>query len=209
MGFSHNYKGFLMDWLLFVSNFLMASFLPGINMTLALNYGILIGYKKTLFMISGSVLALGIVAFLSATSIGIIIIKKPFIFEIIKVCGGIYILYLAFKIFISTSKIKDSKVTYILNAKELFMQGFIACITNPKAWIFLAALLPPFLDKSNPFNAKMFLLIFIILCIEFFSFSVYALGGTFLKKFITKYISIVQKLSTILLSIVALWMIFW
>lgn len=198
-----------MDWLLFVSNFVMVSFLPGINMTLALNYGILIGYKKTLFMISGAVIALGLVAILSATSIGVIIIKKPFVFEIVKICGGIYILYLAIKIFTSTSNIKDSKITHILTHKELFMQGFITCITNPKAWIFLAALLPPFLDKSNPFNAKMFLLIAIILTIEFVSFSVYTLGGSFLKKFITKYIFLAQKISAILLIIVALWMIFW
>lgn len=187
----------------------MVSFLPGINMTLALNYGIVIGYKKPLFMIFGSIIALGIVAFLSATSIGVIIIKQPTIFGIIKIFGGIYILYLVFKIFSSSTKLKDIKVAQILNNKELFVQGFITCIANPKAWIFLGALLPPFLDKQNPFNAKMFLLIGIILIIEFFSFNVYTLGGGILKKFIVKYISLVQKISAILLSAVALWMIFW
>lgn len=51
------------------------------------------------------------------------------------------------------------------------------CSINPKVWIFIATLLSPFLDKTNPVNQKMFILIFIIMLIEFISYNTYALGG--------------------------------
>lgn len=59
-----------MDWLLFITTFWAISLLPGLNMTLALSLGMSVGYTKTLFMMAGATISLGIVAFVCAVSVG-------------------------------------------------------------------------------------------------------------------------------------------
>lgn len=177
-------------------------------MSLALSLSLNIGYKKTMFMILGGVFGLGFVSLVCAVGVGALIITKPEIFEILKVVGGIYILFLSYKMFMANSKFKDVKAVKPLSNLELFVQGFMTCNINPKAWIFLATLLPPFLDRENPINLKMFILIFIIMLIEFLSYNTYALGGLAFKKLMSKHVQVVEKISAFLMGVIGIWIIF-
>lgn len=197
-----------MDWMIFISNFVFISLLPGINMTLALNFGINLGYKRTIYMMIGQILSLGIVASLCVSGLGFIVINRPSFFVFIKFVGGIYIVFLAIKLFISTSRMIKTNQNYSLGKKELFLQGLIASISNPKAWIFLATLLPPFVDVQNPFGLRSFMLVFVIMMIEFFSLSLYAFGGVLIWKFMSKYMRIFEIISALLLFSIGAYMIF-
>ncbi|QNH08985.1 hypothetical protein GZ983_004990 [Campylobacter fetus] len=70
-----------MDWLLFITTFWVISLLPGLNMTLALSLGMSVGYKKTLFMMAGATISLGIVAFVCVVSVGAVLAKFPIFFK--------------------------------------------------------------------------------------------------------------------------------
>ncbi|MCZ6168493.1 LysE family translocator [Campylobacter ureolyticus] len=201
-----------MDYLLFISTFAAASYLPGINMMMALSLSLKFGYKKTLFMILGGTLGLGFVSLVCSLGASAIIINHPNIFKIIKILGGIYIIYLSFEIFLNASELREHEnLSFNSNLKLLhlrfFLQGFVICNTNPKAWIFIATLLPPFLDKQNPINSKMFLLIFIIMLIEFISYNTYAIGGVWMKHAMKNKVKILERISAILMLIVGIWII--
>ncbi|PSM52589.1 hypothetical protein CRN67_02340 [Campylobacter blaseri] len=84
-------------------------------------------------MILGGVLGLGFVSLECCLGTSVIIINHPNVFHILKTIGGLYILYLSYQMFIKNSKF------------QTFFKRFFICNINPKAWIFISTLLPPFI----------------------------------------------------------------
>lgn len=183
------------------------AFLPGIDMSLALSLSLSLGHKKTLFMIFGGTLSLMIVALICAIGVGTLILNHPEIFRVFKLLAGIYILYTAYKIARSSLRVESFKVEKEVSKQTLFIQGFIADFSNPKAWIFMATLLPPFLDKTSLINSRLFIIISLIGIIQLIAFNAYALGGAMFRIFMNKYLNILSFLSAILLGIVGIWLI--
>lgn len=196
-----------MDYLLFISTFTAAAFLPGIDMSLALSLGLSVGFRKTLFMIAGGTISLMIVAFICAIGVGTIILNHPDIFRVFKILAGIYILYVAYSIARSTLVVESKNIKSQISNKALFIQGFITNFTNPKAWIFVATLLPPFLDKTSLINNRLFIIVSLIGITQVIAFVSYAGGGAVFRKFMNSHIKYLTTLSAILLCIVGIWLI--
>ena len=71
------------------------------------------------------------------------------VFEFIRIAGGIYLIYLGYKIWTSKieTNIKKEKVTKTSYAGN-FLKGFLISASNPKVIIFYIAFLPTFVDLS-------------------------------------------------------------
>ena len=100
------------------------------------------------------------------------------------------------------------------NAKlgTLFVYGFTSCLSNPKSWAAFVALLPPFLDKAAPLNAKFALIVALVIVIEFANMCLYMLGGLMLRKVLATRAALFQRFSATLIVLVALMMVvsvFW
>jgi len=66
----------------------------------------------------------------------------------LQIAGGAYILYLAQQSF-SASEISDEADRKpSMGVFEAVFSGFVACVSNPKAIIFFAALFPGFIDPN-------------------------------------------------------------
>ena len=193
-----------MDYFLFIATYALISILPGINMMFAMSIGLSFGLKKALIAIFGLLISLGILSFICGVGIGVLIVKIPIFMFLIKILGGAYLLYMSYKIYKSSANLTIPN----LSKKELFTQGFICNMANPKAWIFIGALLPKFLDSQNILSARLFILIAIMLIIEFCSLMIYATGGAAFRKFMSDKISIISKFSAILIALVAILLIF-
>ena len=104
------------------------------------------GLATTAGLITGCILHTTLLAF----GLSALITASPTIFYGIKIFGAVYLLYLAFKVFNSDSKITlTSKVTK-KPYNKLFKQGVIMNILNPKVMIFFLAFFPGFLwDKDG------------------------------------------------------------
>ncbi|ALF59376.1 LysE family translocator [Psychrobacter urativorans] len=77
----------------FVSTFFISA-TPGPNMLLAFQYGLNYGVKRTLWTLAG--LSLGLFILLLSTLLGLDVISRqsPWLLTLIKVVGGLYLLYL-------------------------------------------------------------------------------------------------------------------
>ncbi|ALV24498.1 transporter, LysE family [Campylobacter iguaniorum] len=195
-----------MDWLLFIGFFWVASLMPGLNMTLALSLGMSVGYKKTLYMMFGATLSLGIVAFVCAFSAGALLLKFPLFFQIFTLICAFYLLYLSYKMFKGSKFSLENKATDI-SPKALFWQGFMSSISNPKAWALFVALMPPFLDKADPFGSRLYMMIAVLMVIEMIDFHIYALGGMSFKKILPTKAYLLEKISATLIGAIAIIMI--
>lgn len=68
----------------FVPTFFFVSITPGLCMTLALTLGMTIGVRKTLWMMSGELIGVGIVATAAVLGVAAIIAENPQIFMFLK-----------------------------------------------------------------------------------------------------------------------------
>lgn len=112
---------------------------------------------------SGIVSALGIGtgalfhAFLATVGISLIILTSPILFMIIKILGGMYLIYLGYKALFNKSN--SSSLETVSNDKlsKIYFQGIITNIFNPKVALFFIAFLPQFVDTNADSSILAFL----------------------------------------------------
>ncbi len=102
------------------------------------------GFLVTLGLCTGllvhtSVVALGIVAIFQTSAVA---------FNTLKITGALYLLYLAWQAFSSSTTPIDEAKEEQASWKQLYSRGIIMNITNPKVVIFFLAFLPQFTNPS-------------------------------------------------------------
>lgn len=117
------------------------------SMSSGLNYGFRHGYWNAI----GLQIALLIQIMIVAAGVGVLFATTPLAFQMVKWFGVAYLLYLAYLQW--TAPIKDIEIQHEKKNKSisaLVLNGFVVNISNPKAIVFLLAVLPQFLDLSKP-----------------------------------------------------------
>ncbi|HCR96693.1 MULTISPECIES: LysE family translocator [Halomonas] len=203
-----------MNWAtlsIFVPTFLFVSLTPGMCMTLAMVLGMTQGVKRTLWMMMGELVGVGLVAAAAGAGVAALMLRQPELFTVFKWVGGAYLAYLGIMMWRSRGRMA---IPSELNAGPaagrltLAMQGFVTAVANPKGWAFFMVLLPPFLDSSRPLGSQLVLLIVVILLIEFASLLVYAVGGKTLRKTLGKSgnVRLLNRIAGTLMMGVGLWL---
>lgn len=117
------------------------------SMSSGLNYGFKRGYWNAL----GLQLALLVQIAIVAAGVGVLFATTPWAFLVVKWFGVCYLLYLAYLQW--TAPIQSIQIQQDLPNKsrsKLVLHGFLVNMSNPKAIVFLLAVLPQFLDLSKP-----------------------------------------------------------
>ncbi|EXF98258.1 LysE family transporter [Acinetobacter baumannii] len=117
------------------------------SMSSGLNYGFRHGYWNAI----GLQIALLIQIMIVAAGVGVLFATPPLVFKAVKWFGVAYLLYLAYLQW--TAPVKDIEIQHEKKDKSvsaLLLNGFVVNISNPKAIVFLLAVLPQFLDLSKP-----------------------------------------------------------
>ena len=81
-------------WLLYLITCFGSAVVPGPNALLVLTHGALHGSRRTLFTISGGVLGFAVVLALCALGLGALIQASATWFTVLKVVGGLYLIWL-------------------------------------------------------------------------------------------------------------------
>ena len=117
------------------------------SMTSGLNYGFRRGYWNAL----GLQLALMVQIAIVAAGVGVLFATTPWAFLAVKWFGVLYLLYLAYLQWTAPSQSIDIQVEAKQKSiPKLVLHGFFINMSNPKAIVFLLAVLPQFLDLSKP-----------------------------------------------------------
>ncbi len=113
--------------------------------------------------LAGIVSALGIGtgglvhALLATAGVSIIILTSPILFLMMKVVGGLYLIYLGISTLFLKSKIKANESMKDSKFSKIYMQGVLTNILNPKVALFFIAFLPQFLNTSTDTKSILFL----------------------------------------------------
>jgi threonine/homoserine/homoserine lactone efflux protein len=138
------------NFLLFVTVSLLPALSPGPGMLLALSNALRFGPRATFYSALGNSLGLLVLGFAVAFGLAAIFAISAVAFTVIKILGAAYLVYLGVKLW------RDGKSLSLPGADQvqfdpgrLFRQAFLVSITNPKAMVLLAALIPPFVDHTQ------------------------------------------------------------
>jgi threonine/homoserine/homoserine lactone efflux protein len=158
---------------------------PGPDNVFVLMQSVIYGKKYGLATILGLMTGCIIHTIFLAVGISSIIKDNNNIFLGIKLFGAVYLLYLAYKVYGSSSVISVS--TDKIEKKtpfKLFKIGFIMNVLNPKVTIFFLALFPGFLFTEKLSISLQFLILgALFIVVSFVVFSCIALlGGTISEK---------------------------
>ncbi len=140
--------------------------------TQSLTNGAKSGIATTAGLISGCIVHTTLLAF----GVSIIITTSPVLFYTIKVLGACYLIYLAWKVFRSDGNIKLDKKAGRRSYRELFVQGVIMNLVNPKVLIFFLAFFPAFIwDESGNTVKQIYILGITFMIVSFMVFGGMAL----------------------------------
>lgn len=161
---------------------------PGPDNIFVLIQSVVHGKKYGLATIVGLMTGCIIHTVFLALGVSTIIKNNSFIFFGIKLFGALYLFFLAYKVFKSSSVISIS--TEEIEKKspvQLFKVGFIMNVLNPKVTLFFLALFPGFLfSESLSLSVQFFILGAIFIVVSFIVFSVIAILGGAISKEIKK-----------------------
>ena len=167
--------------LLFSTTVFVASIIPGPSMLLALTHGMHYGARRTIASAMGNVTVTLIQASVSIAGLGAILIASETIFQLIKLAGAAYLIYMGIVILrssktpFSPTTINDSTKSNSL--KRMYLQAAFVTAGNPKAIVFFTAVFPQFIDPDAGFLTQSCTLLSIGAFIAFFCFMIYAMAG--------------------------------
>ena len=198
-----------MNFLLFFITLAPISMMPGINMTYAMSVGMSFGYKHSFFVMAGQLLAIAFVSFSCMLGVGAVLHHFDYAFKALNIIAGLYMLYLGVMLFFGKGELSITNVSNLPSKKQMFINGLIVSVSNPKAWIFFSALLPTFLDKDAPFSlTRMCVITVTLVFIEFFALNIYALGGAMLKKFLQTHLRLLEICTAIIVCTIGVLLLF-
>ncbi|TDF83435.1 LysE family transporter [Pseudomonas sp. H9] len=142
----------LETWLAFFAACWVISLSPGAgaiaSMSCGLQYGFWRGYWNALGLQLGLVLQIAIIA----AGVGAILAASATAFQLIKWFGVAYLVYLAVKQWraLPSDLSDESAVRPIGKPLSLVFRGFLVNVSNPKALVFMLAVLPQFINPHAP-----------------------------------------------------------
>lgn len=186
---------------------------PGPDNIFVLTQSIVNGKKKGLATVAGLMMGCLVHTTLLAFGVSVLIKENETIYQLIKLFGAAYLLFLAYKVFKSPSEIYlNTQGLENKSLGELFKQGFIMNVLNPKVTIFFLAFFPGFLfsDKLNTIF-QFYILGFIFIVVSFLIFGTIAVLSDFLGKYLKEsrmVVSFLKWLQIIVFIVIAVYLIF-
>ncbi|MFY0631634.1 MAG: LysE family translocator [Flavobacteriaceae bacterium] len=150
---------------------------PGPDNIFVMMQSVVYGRKYGLATVAGLMTGCIIHTTLVAFGVSVIIQENENIFLGIKLLGAAYLLYLAYKVFKSDSKIAmNTEGVQKKTPFQLFKTGFLMNLLNPKVTIFFLALFPGFMfSKTLSTIIQFYVLGGLFILTSFIIFSIIAL----------------------------------
>jgi len=182
-----NYEVFLLTGILL-------NLIPGADTMYIVGRSISQGRKAGVYSVFGIITGSLVHTLFVAFGLSIILTKSVVLFNIIKIIGVIYLVYLGIKMVLDKTNVDFQASSNKLNIRKIYIQGLLTSLTNPKVSLFFIAFLPQFIDTkaSGPIP-------FIILGLTFTATGLlWCLFVAYFSSYVTKKLRGNQKVGVIL-----------
>lgn len=171
-------------WLTVLMAAILIAISPGPGAVSSMSAGARFGYGATLRLIGGLQTALIIQLAIVALGFGALLATSELAFNLLRFAGAAYLCWLGIQKWRATPVSPLAAGAPKLAARGLFAQGLLVNLTNPKAILFMAALVPQFVDPAAPLLLQ-YLIIGSTLCaVDVVVMSIYALSAVQMGRWI-------------------------
>lgn len=135
------------------------SIVPGPNVTVIVANSLRGGIRAGMATVFGTQLGVFLALAVLAAGLQVIIQSAGLAFEIIRLFGAGYLVWLGYKMLTSSGKLQfDETGGARQKTGTCFWQGCLVFLSNPKALVFFGAFIPQFIDPSSATFAQVVLL---------------------------------------------------
>lgn len=154
--------------LLFAATELLLSMTPGPAVLLVVSQGMRRGFASSRRGAAGILTGNAIYFALSAAGLGALLVASKRVFDVLQIVGAAYLVLLGLKMLVMPSPRVDESSSLREDGLDAgsFVQGLVTQLANPKAIVFFTALLPQFVDPTQPMTMQFVILGVISIVLE-------------------------------------------
>jgi len=165
-------------FLLYLAAWSLAALTPGPAVMCSMAQSTRYGFRSSLAGIFGIQLGSFVFFVFIALGLGTLLATATAAFTVLRVLGAIYLFYLGVRI-VTASFRRPMVRTHppavpVLAHRSLFFQGLLIQLTNPKALLFVSALLPQFIEPHRSVPWQLLILLIATIAIDLVVLSSYA-----------------------------------
>lgn len=148
-------------WLAFVAASAVLLVLPGPTILTVISYSLAHGRRANVPLVAAVALGDSTALVLSLLGLGALLATSAFWFTLVKVAGGLYLLWLGFKLLragVGPATEAAAPAAAPGSRWRLFAHTYAVTALNPKGIIFFVAFLPQFLSPAQPVAPQLWVL---------------------------------------------------
>jgi len=130
---------------------------PGPAVLLVVSQGMRRGFASSRRGAAGILTGNAIYFALSAAGLGALLVASKRVFDVLQIVGAAYLVLLGLKMLVMPSRQVDES-SRLRGDSGSFVQGLLTQLANPKAIVFFTALLPQFVDPTQPMTMQFVIL---------------------------------------------------
>ncbi|RLA09026.1 MAG: LysE family translocator [Gammaproteobacteria bacterium] len=166
----------------FIGAFIIFVASPGPGVFITISTAIGAGFKNAKYVVFGIILGDLFYLILAVYGLGYLAQTLGDFFIVIKIIGGIYLIYLGYKIYCSYKANKNIKSKQEKSYLANFMTGFLNTLANPKTIIFYLGFLPAFMDLEQLTTGDILYLMVVVATVISLVLLLYAKMASMAKK---------------------------
>ena len=191
--------------------YVMACFIlaivPGPTVTVIVANSLARGTKAGLMNIAGTQIGMLSMVVIVAFGLEAVVNFMAWAFDWVKLAGAAYLVWIGFKMLRSDGTLPQGEKTAARSPLQDAVQGFLVIWSNPKALIFLGALLPQFVDRTQPAFMQIIVLGLIFMLLASTTDCLYAvLAGRARGLLSTARVRLVSRVSGLILMAGGVWL---
>ena len=141
----------LATWITFFLACWAISLSPGPGAIAAMSAGLNYGFRRGYFMVFGLILGICTLVGIVVAGLGAIIAASNTAFTVLKLLGAAYLVWIGISQWRASDRpLVAASAAPALTRKQLVVRGWAINATNPKGAVFMAAVVPNFVDLSHP-----------------------------------------------------------
>ena len=132
----------------FIATCILIEATPGPNMAYLAILSLNKGKTAGLSAVAGIALGLLIIGIAAAIGVGVMISNSVFLYQLLRWCGVLYLLWLAWDGWHDSQGYKQAEENVQHFEGKYFKRGLITNLLNPKAAVFYVAMLPTYINQD-------------------------------------------------------------
>lgn len=134
-------------WLGFLVAAILIAITPGPGAVISMSTGMRYGYPVALRAILGLQTAILVQLIVVGLGVGALIVASPAAFSVLRLVGAAYLIWLGWQKW--RAPVEERVAESLGKQRAPYWQGVLVNLSNPKAIVFIAALVPQFVDPSR------------------------------------------------------------